>query len=864
MALIVADRVKETTNTTGTGTLSLAGVVAGFQSFVAGVGTTNTTYYAITDSATGDWEVGIGTVTSGSPDTLSRDTVLESSNSDNLVNFGAGQKLVICTQPAEKAVYLDASDQLVIDGTSVTATATELNYVDGVTSAIQTQLDAKVAKAGDTMTGFLTLHAGPTNASHAATKEYVDTIAAASLHYHDPVRVESPVALTATYNNGTSGVGATLTNAGTQAALVIDGITLLLNDRVLIFHQVNAFENGVYFVSNVGSGSTNWVLTRSTDTDSYGASDPDALGLGDAFYVLEGDTGAGQLYVMNTEGAITIGTTGITFAEISSAQIYVGGSGIEISGTTISHSDTSSQASVNNSNGTVIQDVTLDTFGHVTALGSADLDGRYYTETEIDSTVSGLNSAIALKQAAATALTTTTEFGGDVSGKYNAIVVANDSHTHDTRYYTETETGSFFAGTTAITGYNKTNWDTAHGWGNHASAGYFTGPNLLPATDNTGEVGNTTFTWANGQFTDLTVNSVLSVRAAIDLADDDILRFGNGDDMEIYHTPSVNRIDLNNGDLLIRDDGTLLDPIRFTFGRTTGNFTATGVVAAPTVDTTALEVTNLKAKDGTSAGSIADSTGVVTLASSVLTTADINGGTIDNATIATSNITVGSFKTLDVSAGTLTLANDQISGDKIQGGTIGSTTITTLASTTGNITTVNATTVDTTNLEVTNVKAKDGTASATIADSTGVMTIASSVLTTTDINGGTIDGVTIGGASAGAGTFTTLAATTKSFLVDHPTKPDMKLRYACLEGPENGVYVRGCLTGSNVIKLPDYWLGLVHEDSITVSLTPVGRQQDLYVVGIHSNEVYVGGENVDCFYVVYGERKDVEKLVVEF
>ena len=293
MALIVADRVKETTNTTGTGTLSLAGAVAGFQSFVAGVGTTNTTYYAITASATGDWEVGIGTVTSGSPDTLSRGTVLESSNSDNLVNFGAGQKIVICTQPAEKAVYLDASDQPVINGTSVTATAAELNYVDGVTSAIQTQLNAK-----------------------------------------------API------NNAT------------------------------------------------------------------------------------------------------------------------------------------------------------------------------------------------------------------------------------------------FTGTTAIP--------------------------------------------------------------------------------------------------------------------------------------------------------------------------------------------------------------------------------------------------------------------------------------TADINGGTIDGVTIGGASAGAGTFTTLAATTKSFLVDHPTKPDMKLRYACLEGPENGAYVRGCLTGSNVIELPDYWLGLVHEDSITVSLTPVGRQQDLYVVGIHSNEVYVGGENVDCFYVVYGERKDVEKLVVEF
>jgi hypothetical protein len=461
---------------------------------VAGVGTTNTTYYAITDSASGDWEVGIGTVTSGTPDTLSRDTVLESSNSDNLVNFGAGQKIVICTQPAEKAVYLDASDQLVIDGTSVTATAAELNYVDGVTSNIQTQLDAKVAKAGDTMTGFLTLHADPTNAFHAATKEYVDTIASASLHYHDPVRVESPVALTATYNNGTSGVGATLTNSGTQAALVIDGVTLNVADRVLVYQQTNAAHNGVYTVTDTGSVSTNWVLTRATDADSAAPSDPNALGTGDAFFVREGDTGAGELYVMNTEGTITFGTTNIMFSQISSAAIYSAGTGLDLTGTVFSHSDTSSQASVNNSNGTVIQDITLDTFGHVTALGSADLDGRYYTETEIDSTVSGLNSAIALKQDAATALTTSTTFGGDVSGTYNAIVVANDSHTHDTRYYTETETGSFFAGTTAITGYNKTNWDTAYGWGNHASAGYLTGNQTITLSGDVSGSGTTAIT----------------------------------------------------------------------------------------------------------------------------------------------------------------------------------------------------------------------------------------------------------------------------------------------------------------------------------------------------------------------------------
>jgi hypothetical protein len=200
--------------------------------------------------------------------------------------------------------------------------------------------------------------------------------------------------------------------------------------------------------------------------------------------------------------------------------------------------------------------------------------------------------------------------------------------------------------------------------------------------------------------------------------------------------------------------------------------TTLGTVNVTTLDATNLEVTNLKAKDGTAAGSIADSTGVVTLASSVLTTADINGGTIDGVTIATSDITVGSGKTLNVSAGTLTLADNQISGDKVEGGTINAITITTLGSTTGNITTVNSTTVDTTNLEVTTLKAKDGTSAGSIANSTGIVTLASSVLTTTDINGGTVDGAVIGGASAAAGTFTTATATTGNITTVNATTVD--------------------------------------------------------------------------------------------
>lgn len=107
MALVLADRVRETTTTTGTGTITLAGAVTGFQTFAA-VGNGNTTYYTIAGQGTSEWEVGIGTYTS-SGTTLSRDTVLASSNSGSLVNFSAGTKDVFVTYPASKSTYEDAA-----------------------------------------------------------------------------------------------------------------------------------------------------------------------------------------------------------------------------------------------------------------------------------------------------------------------------------------------------------------------------------------------------------------------------------------------------------------------------------------------------------------------------------------------------------------------------------------------------------------------------------------------------------------------------------------------------------------------------------------------------------------------------------
>ena len=104
MALVINDRVKETSTTTGTGTIDLAGAETGYEGFVAGIGTGNTTYYAIELNSAGEWEVGIGTVTDATPDTLSRDTIITSSNSDSAVNFSAGTKNVFCTLPAKRTV----------------------------------------------------------------------------------------------------------------------------------------------------------------------------------------------------------------------------------------------------------------------------------------------------------------------------------------------------------------------------------------------------------------------------------------------------------------------------------------------------------------------------------------------------------------------------------------------------------------------------------------------------------------------------------------------------------------------------------------------------------------------------------------
>ncbi len=166
--------------------------------------------------------------------------------------------------------------------------------------------------SGGTMTGNLILNGDPTLALQSATKQYVDSVAQ-GLTVQPACRVATTGALTATYSNGASGVGATLTNAGAFAAIVIDGVTLALNDRVLVKNQASTFQNGIYTVTTLGDGvSVNWVLTRATDFDTSSEIQP-----GD-FVIITAGTVNTQTSWIQTATVVTVGTDAIVFAQFTS------------------------------------------------------------------------------------------------------------------------------------------------------------------------------------------------------------------------------------------------------------------------------------------------------------------------------------------------------------------------------------------------------------------------------------------------------------------------------------------------------------------------------------------------------------------
>ena len=175
----------------------------------------------------------------------------------------------------------------------------------------------------------LTNLATPVASTDAANKQYVDDVAQ-GLNIHAASYAATTANLNATYSNGSSGVGATLTNAGTQAAFATDGTTPSLNDRILVRLQTNTAENGIYTLTTVGSGSTNWVLTRATDFDT-----PVEIAGGDFTFVDNGTTLANTGWV-NVDEVTTVGTDPIVFQQFSGAGTYTANNGVVLNGTVFS------------------------------------------------------------------------------------------------------------------------------------------------------------------------------------------------------------------------------------------------------------------------------------------------------------------------------------------------------------------------------------------------------------------------------------------------------------------------------------------------------------------------------------------------
>lgn len=166
----------------------------------------------------------------------------------------------------------------------------------------------------------VTLTQDPVSALQASTKQYVDNQVAtvSNQTFHAASAAASTANLTATYSNGTAGVGATLTNSGAQAAFVIDGYTASISDRILIKDQTTGAQNGIYTVTTLGTILTNWVLTRATDFNATG-SGPNYIETGASTFITSGTVNASTGWVLTTTGTITVGTTSLTFAQTSSS-----------------------------------------------------------------------------------------------------------------------------------------------------------------------------------------------------------------------------------------------------------------------------------------------------------------------------------------------------------------------------------------------------------------------------------------------------------------------------------------------------------------------------------------------------------------
>lgn len=316
-----------------------------------GAGTSSTTGTVTSVSGTGSVS-GLslsGTVTTSGSLTLGGTLVVTASNfaSQTANTFLAAPDGVAGTPTFRTIVAADVptlNQNTTGTASNVTGIVAVVNGGTGANNAgsARTNLTAAASGANTDITSIAlttgTISTAPSGGTDIVNKTYADTIAS-GINFHQAVRLATTAALAAnTYNNGASGVGATLT-ANANGALSVDGVAAVAANRILVKDEGTQANNGVYTVTQVGDGSTPYILTRATDFDSAG-SGVDQIDAGDFFLVTAGSTLANTSWVQQTPLPITVGTTAIVFLQFGAPITYSAGTGLTLAGTVFSITNT--------------------------------------------------------------------------------------------------------------------------------------------------------------------------------------------------------------------------------------------------------------------------------------------------------------------------------------------------------------------------------------------------------------------------------------------------------------------------------------------------------------------------------------------
>ncbi len=448
-------------------------------------------------------------------------------------------------------------DLVTADISDLTATATELNYADGVTSNIQTQLDSKLASSSYTASDILTKIKTVDGAVSGLDADlldgqegsyytgYTDT-AIANLVDLAPGTLDTLNELAAALGDDAN-FSTTVTNS-IATKLPLAGGTMTGNIVMLGAETVDGRDLSVdgAKLDGIESGATadqtaSEILTAIKTVDgSLSGLDADLLDGNHATAFATAAQGA------LADSALQPGAIGVTVQAYDPTIVVDADIGVTVqgysailAGTTASFT-TADQTKLNGIESGATADQTASEI--LTAIKTVDGAGSGLDADLLD----GQSSAY--YQPASSALTTSTAFGGDVSGTYNAIVVADDSHNHSS-----------------------------------ASGAFTVGGDLIPATDNTGNVGTAANTWSNGQFTNMTIDNTLNVRVYIDLADSDGIRFGSSDDSRFWYNGTTNKFIVEMEATCVGYQWTDNQVERMYLDKASGNLTVTGGIYMPII-----------------------------------------------------------------------------------------------------------------------------------------------------------------------------------------------------------------------------------------------------------------------------------------